>query len=89
MGPLKIEAKAMEVGVLFAWDVGIREVIFECDSKIVSNALLGLCTPPVIISNFMHFLQIPPKYIYKSPILEDTNINSKTKTNPYLDLELL
>ena len=40
------------------------EVIFECDSKIVSDALLGLCTPPMIISNFMHFLQIPPKYIY-------------------------
>ena len=33
--------------------MGIREVIFECDSKIVSNALLGLCTPPMIISNIL------------------------------------
>ena len=43
----------MEVGVSFAWVVGIREVIFECDSKIVSNALLGLCTPLMIISNIL------------------------------------
>ena len=43
----------MEVGVSFAWDVGIREVILESDSKIVSDALLGLCTPPMIISNIL------------------------------------
>ncbi|KAL0005281.1 hypothetical protein SO802_012842 [Lithocarpus litseifolius] len=53
LGPLEIEAKAMETGVSFAWDVGIREVIFECDSKIISDALLGLCTPPMIISNIL------------------------------------
>ena len=32
LGPMEIEAKALEEGVLFAWDVGVREVIFECDS---------------------------------------------------------
>ncbi|KAL0005298.1 hypothetical protein SO802_012859 [Lithocarpus litseifolius] len=53
LGPWEIEAKAMEVRVSFAWDVGIREVIFECDSKIISDALLGLCTPPMIISNIL------------------------------------
>ena len=53
LGPLEVEARAMEVGVSFAWDVGIREVILECDSKIVSNALLSLCTPPIIISNIL------------------------------------
>ena len=55
LGPLEIEAEAktMEVGVSFAWDVGIREVILESDSKIVSDALLGLCTPPMIISNIL------------------------------------
>ena len=53
LGPLEIEAKAMEVGVSFAWDVGIREVILECDSKIMSNTLLSLCTPPMIISNIL------------------------------------
>ena len=53
LGPLEIEAKVMEVGVSFTWDVGIREVIFECDSNIVFDALLGLCTPPMIISNIL------------------------------------
>ena len=53
LGPLEIEAKAMEVGVSFACDVGLREVIFECDSKIVSNAFLGLCIPLMIISNIL------------------------------------
>ena len=43
----------MEVGVSFAWDVGIKEVILECDSKIVFDALLGLCTSPIIISNIL------------------------------------
>ena len=43
----------MEVGVFFAQDVGIRDVVFECDSKIVADALLGLCTPPVVVSNIL------------------------------------
>ena len=33
--------------------MGIREVIFECDSKIVFDAFLGLCTPLMIISNIL------------------------------------
>ena len=32
-------AMAMEEGVTFAWDVGVCDVVFECDSKIVSDAL--------------------------------------------------
>ena len=50
---MEIEVKAMEVGVLFALDVGIREVIFKCDSKTVFDALFGLCTLPMIISNIL------------------------------------
>ena len=42
MGPLEIEAKPMVEGVTFAWDVGIRNVIFEGDSKIVFDALMWL-----------------------------------------------
>ena len=53
IGALEIEAKAMEVGVSFPWDVGIRDAVFECDSKIVSDTLLGLCTAPVIVSNIL------------------------------------
>ena len=43
----------MEEGVTFAWDVGIRDVIFEGDSKIVSDALMGLGSPPVAMSNIL------------------------------------
>ena len=43
----------MEVGVLIAQDVGLREGILEYDSKIVLDALLSLCTPPMIISNIL------------------------------------
>ena len=39
LGPMEIEAKALEEEVLFAWDVGVREVIFECDSQIVAKTV--------------------------------------------------
>ena len=53
LGPLEIEAKALRVGVSIAWDIGTREVILECDSKTVFDALLRLCTPPMIILNIL------------------------------------
>ena len=53
LGPLEIEAKAMEEGVTFAWDEGIRDVIFEGDSKIVFDALMGLGSLPVDVSNIL------------------------------------
>nr|XP_023920490.1 probable LRR receptor-like serine/threonine-protein kinase At1g05700 [Quercus suber] len=53
LGPLEIEAKTMEIGVSFAWDTNIRDVIVESDSKIVANTLLGLCTPPMVVSNVL------------------------------------
>ena len=57
LGPLEIEAKTMEVGVSFAnWDVVIREVIFECDSKITFDALLGLC---IISSRLLELFKYP------------------------------
>ena len=43
----------MEEGVTFAWDVGIRDVIFEGDSYIVSDALIGLGSPLVAVSNIL------------------------------------
>ena len=49
LGPLEIEAKAMEEGVTFAWDVGIRDVIFEGDSKIVFDTLMRLGSPPMAV----------------------------------------
>ena len=51
----------MEEGVTFAWDAGIRDVIFEEDSKIVSDPLMGLGSPPLAVSNILsgvsHWLQ--------------------------------
>ena len=49
LGPLEAEAKAIDKAVLFAWDVGIREAIFETDSSVVSDAIAGYTTPPVSI----------------------------------------
>ena len=54
LGPLEIEAKAMEIGVSFAWDTVIRDVVVESDFKIVTNTLLGLCTPPMVVSNVLN-----------------------------------
>ena len=42
LGALEIEAKAMEVGIQFALDVGVRDVTMEGDSKCICDALLGL-----------------------------------------------
>ena len=53
LGSLEIEVKAMEIGVAFAWDVGIRDVVVESDSKIVADTLLGSYTPPMIVSNVL------------------------------------
>lgn len=35
------------------WDVGVREVVFECVSLIVVEALNGTCEAPVTISNII------------------------------------
>ena len=43
----------MEEGVIFAWDMGIKDVIFEGDSKIVWDALLGIGLPPVVVANIL------------------------------------
>ncbi|KAK9988783.1 hypothetical protein SO802_029022 [Lithocarpus litseifolius] len=42
LGALETETKAMEVGVQFALDIGIRDVTFEGDSLSVYNALKGV-----------------------------------------------
>ena len=37
----------------FAWNVGIRDAHFECDSLVVCDTMRGLSTPPVGISNIV------------------------------------
>lgn len=46
-----MKAMALVEGVRFAWEMGICDVVFESDSKIVSNAVLGNTTPPVATAN--------------------------------------
>ncbi|KAF3958022.1 hypothetical protein CMV_017021 [Castanea mollissima] len=41
LGALEMEAKAMEVGMRFALDIGIQDVVFECDALEVVNAVQG------------------------------------------------
>lgn len=39
LGTLEAEAKAMKVGMCFALDIGIQDVVFECDALEVFNAV--------------------------------------------------
>ena len=52
-GMVEAEAKAMEVAVLFAKDMGIREATFEGDSLIMSRAVKGVGDVPSLIQNIV------------------------------------
>ena len=53
LGLLEVEAKALAESIFFAWDVDVRDVIFECDSRIVVEAVNDLCEPPTTIGNII------------------------------------
>ena len=53
LGSLEIEAKAMEEGMRFAWDHGFSSAIFEGDSMVVHNSLIGSITSPANIYNLI------------------------------------
>ncbi|KAK9986538.1 hypothetical protein SO802_031489 [Lithocarpus litseifolius] len=51
LGAVEVEAKAMEEAITFAWDMGIRDCIFESDALTIVNAMLRLTDPPSPIAN--------------------------------------
>ena len=57
MGALEVEAKAFETGLLFAKDVGVRDVILEGDSLVVFNAFCNISTPPSSIAAVVQGIQ--------------------------------
>ena len=52
LGALKIEAKALEAGVQFAEEVGLRNVVFEGDSLLVINVVPWCCRDSGIGSEY-------------------------------------
>ena len=50
---LEAETKALEEIILFSWNVGVWDVIFECDSKIVCDAVTECSEPPLAISSLI------------------------------------
>ena len=54
LGPLEVEAKAMEAAVIFARDVGIHNIIFEGNSLQVYNYLHGTSKAPPAFANVLN-----------------------------------
>ena len=53
LGALETEAKAMEVGIQFALDVGVRDVTFEGDALSICNALRGVGEVSTSVQNII------------------------------------
>ena len=54
LGPLEVEARAMEEAIAFAWDMahmGIKECIFKSDVQVMVNVVRRLSDPPSQIAN--------------------------------------
>ena len=49
LGSVEAEVKAFEMGIQFAKDMGIRDVLIEGDSLIVQRALNELASPPPLV----------------------------------------
>ena len=49
LGALEVEAKAFEEGLSLDGDLGLRQVVLEGDSKAITDALRGCCSPPLSI----------------------------------------
>lgn len=57
LGAMEAEAKAFEVGIQFAKDIGIQNVILEGDSLLVYKALCELSSPPSSVASIIAGIQ--------------------------------
>uniref|UniRef100_A0A7N2LFK4 RNase H type-1 domain-containing protein n=1 Tax=Quercus lobata TaxID=97700 RepID=A0A7N2LFK4_QUELO len=57
LGPLEIEAKAFEVGLQFAKDVGIYDLILEADSLVMYRALAGISPSPASVAAIVYGIE--------------------------------
>ena len=53
LGALEVEAKAAEVGVIFAWELGLREIILEGDSQVVIQAISDPSLAPTSVQRLI------------------------------------
>ena len=57
LGPLEIEAKAFEVGLQFAKDVGIYDLILMGDSLVMYRALAGISPSPASVAAIVYGME--------------------------------
>ena len=50
LAPLEAEAKALDEAMVFAWEIGVKDVIFEMDSATICHAIESPTDAPVSIS---------------------------------------
>ena len=58
LGSLEVEAKAFEVGLQLAWDLGLQNVVLEGDSLVIVRALCGLSNPPSSVDSLCFGMQL-------------------------------
>ena len=46
---LEAEAKVAEIGIMLAWDLGLKDIVVEGDSQLVMFALKGSVNPASVI----------------------------------------
>ena len=53
LGALEIEAKAAKIGAAFAWDLGLRDIIFEGDSQTIMATIANHDPGPIQVQNLI------------------------------------
>ena len=53
LGVLEMEAKALEVGMTFAEEVGLRDVVFEGDLQLIINVVHGIGEAALLVLNII------------------------------------